>query len=150
MLFFFLMIRLPPRSTRTETLFPYSTLFRSRIIDAGRDVVGDDVNLVAQAALLEHLDRSFRRWCRPDNVADVRICLQGILDELELHFLAGVAIARINQLDVGTTDRGDEAGIARLDPAGPRRSREPGDFDLAAAFGKSGRASCRGRGCQCV
>src|SRR3546814_324301 len=28
--FFFLMIRLPPRSTRTDTLFPYTTLFRSR------------------------------------------------------------------------------------------------------------------------
>src|SRR3546814_15348949 len=29
-LFFFLMIRRPPRSTRTDTLFPYTTLFRSR------------------------------------------------------------------------------------------------------------------------
>src|SRR3546814_13742106 len=29
MCFFFLMIRLPPRSTRTDTLFPYTTLFRS-------------------------------------------------------------------------------------------------------------------------
>src|SRR3546814_11765557 len=29
---FFLMIRRPPRSTRTDTLFPYTTLFRS---DAG-------------------------------------------------------------------------------------------------------------------
>src|SRR3546814_4313079 len=27
----FLMIRRPPRSTRTDTLFPYTTLFRSRI-----------------------------------------------------------------------------------------------------------------------
>src|SRR5881396_4220238 len=27
--FFFLMIRRPPRSTRYETLFPYTTLFRS-------------------------------------------------------------------------------------------------------------------------
>src|SRR3546814_6803010 len=27
--YFFLMIRLPPRSTRTDTLFPYTTLFRS-------------------------------------------------------------------------------------------------------------------------
>src|SRR3546814_16463064 len=27
--FFFLMIRHPPRSTRTDTLFPYTTLFRS-------------------------------------------------------------------------------------------------------------------------
>src|SRR3546814_5240648 len=29
-LFVFLMIRRPPRSTRTDTLFPYTTLFRSR------------------------------------------------------------------------------------------------------------------------
>src|SRR3546814_12971118 len=32
--FFFLMIRRPPRSTRTDTLFPYTTLFRSK---------GDDI-----------------------------------------------------------------------------------------------------------
>src|SRR3546814_7175277 len=30
--FFFLMIRRPPRSTRTDTLFPYTTLFRSRLL----------------------------------------------------------------------------------------------------------------------
>src|SRR3546814_5466808 len=30
MMFFCLMIRRPPRSTRTDTLFPYTTLFRSR------------------------------------------------------------------------------------------------------------------------
>src|SRR3546814_14581555 len=28
------MIRLPPRSTRTYTLFPYTTLFRSRLFDS--------------------------------------------------------------------------------------------------------------------
>src|SRR3546814_7882152 len=28
---FFLMIRRPPRSTRTDTLFPYTTLFRSTV-----------------------------------------------------------------------------------------------------------------------
>src|SRR3546814_11076441 len=27
--FFFLMLRRPPRSTRTDTLFPYTTLFRA-------------------------------------------------------------------------------------------------------------------------
>src|SRR3546814_13368137 len=32
-LFFFLMIRRPPRSTRTDTLFPYTTLFRSEDAD---------------------------------------------------------------------------------------------------------------------
>src|SRR3546814_13272296 len=35
--FFFLIIRRPPRSTRTDTLFPYTTLFRSlRPAGAGR------------------------------------------------------------------------------------------------------------------
>src|SRR3546814_15921350 len=34
-LFFFLMIRRPPRSTRTDTLFPYTTLFRSSEAGAG-------------------------------------------------------------------------------------------------------------------
>src|SRR3546814_7363119 len=28
---FFLIVRRPPRSTRTDTLFPYTTLFRSRL-----------------------------------------------------------------------------------------------------------------------
>src|SRR3546814_11038837 len=31
LIFFFLMLRRPPRSTRTDTLFPYTTLFRSRV-----------------------------------------------------------------------------------------------------------------------
>src|SRR3546814_10387329 len=33
---FFLMIRRPPRSTRTDTLFPYTTLFRSRLLQLRR------------------------------------------------------------------------------------------------------------------
>src|SRR3546814_13671947 len=37
--FFFLMIRLPPRSTRTDTLFPYTTLFRSWISDQPLDLL---------------------------------------------------------------------------------------------------------------
>src|SRR3546814_6132582 len=38
--FFFLMIRRPPRSTRTDTLFPYTTLFRSLVqMPAQTDVV---------------------------------------------------------------------------------------------------------------
>src|SRR3546814_5342402 len=37
---FFLMIRRPPRSTRTDTLFPYTTLFRSALAQGGRAVRG--------------------------------------------------------------------------------------------------------------
>src|SRR3546814_12347372 len=40
---FFLMIRRPPRSTRTDTLFPYTTLFRS----------GDTVTLRVRNGLKE-------------------------------------------------------------------------------------------------
>src|SRR3546814_10977442 len=34
--FFFLMIRRPPKSTRTDTLFPYTTLFRSPVRQRAR------------------------------------------------------------------------------------------------------------------
>src|SRR3546814_4271160 len=33
--FFYLVIRRPPRSTRTDTLFPYTTLFRSKGASSG-------------------------------------------------------------------------------------------------------------------
>src|SRR3546814_7315547 len=39
--FFFLMIRRPPRSTRTDTLFPYTTLFRSD--DRRVDILGLEI-----------------------------------------------------------------------------------------------------------
>src|SRR3546814_7432326 len=45
-IFFFLMIRRPPRSTRTDTLFPYTTLFRSDALDEHKpDCVLLDLNL---------------------------------------------------------------------------------------------------------
>src|SRR3546814_19612723 len=70
--FFFLMIRRPPRSTRTDTLFPYTTLFRSKLlslmifdIDFFKNVndthghqVGDDV-LREIAHRVTHNVRSF-------------------------------------------------------------------------------------------
>src|SRR3546814_6881397 len=40
---FFLMIRRPPRSTRTDTLFPYTTLFRSDGSVAGAPTAGRGV-----------------------------------------------------------------------------------------------------------
>src|SRR3546814_12606493 len=55
-LFCFLMIRRPPRSTRTDTLFPYTTLFRSlrRILAAARAIPNEcflAVNLSPLTAL---------------------------------------------------------------------------------------------------
>src|SRR3546814_4214136 len=58
------MIRRPPRSTRTDTLFPYTTLFRSteielgdldaaaRAIDRGLALAGSDGDTTARAQFL--------------------------------------------------------------------------------------------------
>src|SRR3546814_19707169 len=56
-MFFFLMIRRPPRSTRTDTLFPYTTLFRSECA-----FLNDRVEVVAhhrhRGAGIEGIDRA--------------------------------------------------------------------------------------------
>src|SRR3546814_3856294 len=44
---FFLIIRRPPRSTRTDTLFPYTTLFRSIAPIVARDSIDDSVVFLA-------------------------------------------------------------------------------------------------------
>src|SRR3546814_3515689 len=48
------MIRRPPRSTRTDTLFPYTTLFRSFIVDA----VPIELQCPADGALLHARSRN--------------------------------------------------------------------------------------------
>src|SRR3546814_1930948 len=60
-LFFFLMIRRPPRSTRTDTLFPYTTLFRSPDdvgvlgqIKLGTDSVGGFRNILVTGCTCEN------------------------------------------------------------------------------------------------
>src|SRR3546814_1586055 len=40
------MIRRPPRSTRTDTLFPYTTLFRSTIVEPDGSIAVDDPRAV--------------------------------------------------------------------------------------------------------
>src|SRR3546814_7064756 len=59
-LLFFLMIRRPPRSTRTDTLFPYTTLFRSRPAAIRRR--GDLAGLRRRPVPTEHRVRR-PGWC---------------------------------------------------------------------------------------
>src|SRR3546814_15707831 len=61
------MIRRPPRSTRTDTLFPYTTLFRSLhlVLVAGtlRPILETDkreARVLAAAAVVEAADREYR------------------------------------------------------------------------------------------
>src|SRR3546814_9136319 len=53
------MRRRPPRSTRTDTLFPYTTLFRSQVDDGHADRVPGAVQPAADVALAA--DLVFRR-----------------------------------------------------------------------------------------
>src|SRR3546814_5837960 len=46
------MIRRPPRSTRTDTLFPYTTLFRSPVTVVLRHVQRDDQDVEAVAGVV--------------------------------------------------------------------------------------------------
>src|SRR3546814_4373910 len=65
------MIRRPPRSTRTDTLFPYTTLFRSRQrrLDGVQRQVGvdegivdvDDRQILDLPGEVDHLDQRARR-----------------------------------------------------------------------------------------
>src|SRR3546814_15477653 len=45
------MIRRPPRFTRTDTLFPYTTLFRSLVADHGHGAIEDVGKVVHLAAI---------------------------------------------------------------------------------------------------
>src|SRR3546814_19548192 len=54
--FFFLMIRRPPRSTRTDTLFPYTTLFRSAGLPASFPIAAlAFAPTLAMAAAIVHI-----------------------------------------------------------------------------------------------
>src|SRR3546814_4715072 len=51
---FFLMIRRPPRSTRTDTLFPYTTLFRSQHQVTGERCLHRDLGSFQIADFADH------------------------------------------------------------------------------------------------
>src|SRR3546814_16589808 len=82
--FFFLMIRRPPRSTRTDTLFPYTTLFRSAVLhriavvadDEFEQVVGED-RIAAFFLIGDHLQQ--------DAAGDV--VMRALVLDTELHIL---------------------------------------------------------------
>src|SRR3546814_10735817 len=58
------MIRRPPRSTRTDTLFPYTTLFRYALgVTEGRSELGDGTVLWLECNAAELNGVSFTKGC---------------------------------------------------------------------------------------
>src|SRR3546814_14577939 len=114
-LFFFLMIRRPPRSTRTDTLFPYTTLFRS---DQDRAVAVIDTQSCVRRAL--HLD---------------------IAAEVERPFVAaavgtaqGVSLLRILRLVLEEYEAIERAGAAVL--GDQMHVRSSAELDVRAEIGR--------------
>src|SRR3546814_12646978 len=66
LLFFFFMIQRPPRSTRTDTLFPYTTLFRSHIHPPLRNrLSGPDTDALTSSVAICQACRRHSHPARP-------------------------------------------------------------------------------------
>src|SRR3546814_7796652 len=63
------MFRQPPRSTRTDTLFPYTTLFRSPLISSYRDI---EISFLPATVKVKAAAAN-RRVCRPPSGGVVNV-----------------------------------------------------------------------------
>src|SRR3546814_14885257 len=107
------MIRRPPRSTRTDTLFPYTTLFRSP--DAlyrglARALVPGDEG-IGRAAVLDH-----GRYASQDRLPAVRQAADGAVPvrlQLQVHHgECGTRLgSRSQQPGAGKADAGDRKSV---------------------------------------
>src|SRR3546814_2725939 len=108
--FFFLMIRRPPRSTRTDTLFPYTTLFRS---NAARRLQGRQPHTPltrAGFAQADEMGRALRAllgarpaltmWASPTGRALQTLAV--IAEHLDLDWHRAETDPRLGEIDVGS------------------------------------------------
>src|SRR3546814_3373489 len=91
------MIRRPPRSTRTDTLFPYTTLFRSgytrtaMIVDKAQMLADFEKLLVIQATVEEALTEA--AWSYGYSVEEVRSAARSEEHTSELQSLMRISYA---------------------------------------------------------
>src|SRR3546814_3763184 len=110
--FFFLMLRRPPRSTRTDTLFPYTTLFRSlarsrsRVrtrLARARQRIGTRRRSLAPFGIGLRLHREAERAAAADFGVRNPAAGERLAVELDLAHI-GVGVGQPDSLD-GETDR---------------------------------------------
>src|SRR3546814_10499827 len=111
---FVLMIRRPPRSTRTDTLFPYTTLFRSSSM-SGASLApmsasgGSDFSAQYASAFVINPDTDRRSWTQLGTNASYSV----IID---------FSLRVPNGLQHGISERGDYANRVQGDAASDRKS----------------------------
>src|SRR3546814_2008303 len=113
------MIRRPPRSTRTDTLFPYTTLFRSRRLrpdvadaeaarGAGEAPIGDQRHLVAHALAVD-------RRGGGEHFAHAGAALGALVaDDDDLAFLVVALVDRLVSVLLAVEDPGGAAELLVL------------------------------------
>src|SRR3546814_4371575 len=62
------MIRRPPRSTRTDTLFPYTTLFRSFYMKS----TGEEATSVASTMAIDRADMAFPSYRSEEHTSELQ------------------------------------------------------------------------------
>src|SRR3546814_1793286 len=119
------MIRLPPRSTRTDTLFPYTTLFRSVLLGGfphvpelalpgARILAGVGAEAPALADLVRHLGRD-----QPRRPAVHRAVAGGVDDEV------GRQLAAVGEQHRVRLDALDGDAALQLDRKSTRLNSSP-------------------------
>src|SRR3546814_2033254 len=158
------MIRRPPRSTRTDTLFPYTTLFRSLLRSRRRNLLLGSAcgAALALAAPVERADaQAFQGTDMPAGGSYERITdtntetIQLFSDSVVINWTPNDSegTGNIDFLPVGNTatfENGDSSlkdfsVLNRILPSDTGRI-----VKLNGAGAKIGRASCRERACQSV
>src|SRR3546814_14646297 len=130
------MIRRPPRSTRTDTLFPDTTLFRSLhelLLRAGEVVTKDEI-LDAVWPGLTVVEGSLATA-----ISKLRKALGGDADAI-IATVPRVGYRLVAPVAVNSIDT----------PLAPRFAFAPGDRVPGRTLWQIGRASCRARGCEYV
>src|SRR3546814_21098214 len=126
------MLRRPPRSTRTDTLFPYTTLFRS---EANADNAGNDFVPARQ------------RWISCDGVSKLAIKFLDVTTDLVQTLFVLTLEERDGQVFCLILKRDF---VADQTVPGANQLCQPGLLRRACRANEIGRAWCRERGCPYV
>src|SRR3546814_2029996 len=89
------MIRRPPRSTRTDTLFPYTTLFRSTQPNPVYGLDSEEVKLSGQLNLIDVVD-DLPQLFNSQNSAQSAFFVQDGIDRSEEHTSELQSLMRIS------------------------------------------------------
>src|SRR3546814_20131095 len=138
-MFFFLMIRRPPRSTRTDTLFPYTTLFRSPQFDFARASILSEARHIARGDIAAGFNPLSTRLAPAYAAAQSRFDWIGTTLALILAFAGGAfAYVRVRP-DFRARTRVERTVMIAL-PAAPL-------LDILTPVGQIGRATWMARVC---